>query len=312
MKSVSPTATGYWTMVLTFNDCFLQRDPSDAITRWVVLSCILLWLCERKARSMAESRSQVASKVTCVSIVLRLSIVTVLVTQSMSRKKKWYQHPWQTPNSWTPDQYWETLHVMPLLPIWETRLSSELSHYFFSVSIQLQWPLWIPHHDTGTLQLKCTPRAIFWKRNSMYLRLCKLLLKMLSSVYLRLWTTCSQVFYCVIFTSGTDQSFSQWAEGGGVRSGQNLDKGPGVGGETQGFGPRFLQAFSISIVRLFLTQWRRITSHSESGYWAGVTGRQGMLAPPRHLIPPPVFPVVCSSPMISLTCNSYLCHWLVS
>jgi hypothetical protein len=39
---------------------------------------------------------------------------------------------------------------------------------------------------------------------------------------------------------------------------------------------------------------------------AGATGRQGMLTPPRHLIPPPVFPGVRVSPFIYLTCNSYL------
>jgi hypothetical protein len=39
---------------------------------------------------------------------------------------------------------------------------------------------------------------------------------------------------------------------------------------------------------------------------AGVTGRQGMLTPPRHLIPPPVFPGVRVSPFVYLTFNSYL------
>jgi hypothetical protein len=38
----------------------------------------------------------------------------------------------------------------------------------------------------------------------------------------------------------------------------------------------------------------------------GVTGRQGMLTPPRHLIPPPVFPGVRVSPFVYMTCNSYL------
>jgi hypothetical protein len=39
---------------------------------------------------------------------------------------------------------------------------------------------------------------------------------------------------------------------------------------------------------------------------AGATGRQGMLTPPRHLIPPPVFPWVCVISFVYLTCNSYL------
>jgi hypothetical protein len=54
----------------------------------------------------------------------------------------------------------------------------------------------------------------------------------------------------------------------------------------------------------------------ETGLMAGVTGRQGMLTPPKHLIPPPVRPGVRVSPFISLTYNSYLClktdHCLVS
>jgi hypothetical protein len=54
----------------------------------------------------------------------------------------------------------------------------------------------------------------------------------------------------------------------------------------------------------------------EMGLTAGVTGGQGVLTPPRHLIPLPVCPGVCVSPFIYLTCNSYLCfetdHFLVS
>ena len=34
--------------------------------------------------------------------------------------------------------------------------------------------------------------------------------------------------------------------------------------------------------------------------------QQGMLTPPRHLIPPPVYPGVRVSPFISLICISYL------
>jgi hypothetical protein len=41
----------------------------------------------------------------------------------------------------------------------------------------------------------------------------------------------------------------------------------------------------------------------------GATGRQGVLTPPRHLIPPPVFPGVRVSPFVYLTCNSYL-NWI--
>jgi hypothetical protein len=37
-----------------------------------------------------------------------------------------------------------------------------------------------------------------------------------------------------------------------------------------------------------------------------VIDRQGMLTPPRHLIPPPVYPGVRVSPFIFLICISYL------
>jgi hypothetical protein len=43
-----------------------------------------------------------------------------------------------------------------------------------------------------------------------------------------------------------------------------------------------------------------------NGPHGGATGQQGMLTPPRHLIPPPVFPGVRVSPFVYLTCNSYL------
>jgi hypothetical protein len=49
---------------------------------------------------------------------------------------------------------------------------------------------------------------------------------------------------------------------------------------------------------------------------AGVIDQQGMLTPPRHLIPPPVYLGVRVSPFISLIYISYLCfetdHSLVS
>jgi hypothetical protein len=46
----------------------------------------------------------------------------------------------------------------------------------------------------------------------------------------------------------------------------------------------------------------------EIGLTADVTGRQGVLTPPRHQIPPPVCLEVRVSPFIYLTCNSYLCY----
>jgi hypothetical protein len=39
---------------------------------------------------------------------------------------------------------------------------------------------------------------------------------------------------------------------------------------------------------------------------SGVTGQQMMLTPPRHLIPPPVFPGVRVRPFVYLTGNSYM------
>jgi hypothetical protein len=54
----------------------------------------------------------------------------------------------------------------------------------------------------------------------------------------------------------------------------------------------------------------------EMGPTVGVTDRQGVLIPRRHLIPTPVCLGVRIIPFISLTCNSYLCldpdHSLVS
>jgi hypothetical protein len=38
----------------------------------------------------------------------------------------------------------------------------------------------------------------------------------------------------------------------------------------------------------------------EMGLTAGATGQQGILTPPRHLIPPPVYPGVCVGPFIFL------------
>jgi hypothetical protein len=46
----------------------------------------------------------------------------------------------------------------------------------------------------------------------------------------------------------------------------------------------------------------------ELGLTAGVTGRQGMLTPPRHLIPPLMFPWVRVSLIWSVGCSIYL-HW---
>jgi hypothetical protein len=42
------------------------------------------------------------------------------------------------------------------------------------------------------------------------------------------------------------------------------------------------------------------------GHTVGATGQQGMLTPPRHLIPPPVYPGVRVNPFAYLTFNSYL------
>ena len=42
----------------------------------------------------------------------------------------------------------------------------------------------------------------------------------------------------------------------------------------------------------------------ETGLTAGVIDQQGMLTPPRHLIP---LPGIRVSPFISLICNFYLC-----
>jgi hypothetical protein len=39
-------------------------------------------------------------------------------------------------------------------------------------------------------------------------------------------------------------------------------------------------------------------SNLEIGFVAGVTGRHGMLTPPRHLIPPLVHPGACVSPIL--------------
>jgi hypothetical protein len=44
---------------------------------------------------------------------------------------------------------------------------------------------------------------------------------------------------------------------------------------------------------------------NRTGLAVGVTGQQGMLTPPRHLIPPSFFPRVRVSPFVYLTCNSY-------
>jgi hypothetical protein len=60
-------------------------------------------------------------------------------------------------------------------------------------------------------------------------------------------------------------------------------------------------------VYLTWTHWFWLLNFAiEMGHKAGATGRQGMLNPPRHLIPPPVFPGVRVSPFVYLICNSYL------
>jgi hypothetical protein len=58
---------------------------------------------------------------------------------------------------------------------------------------------------------------------------------------------------------------------------------------------------------LFLTHWFCLMVFAfEIGLTAGAIGQQGMLTPPRQLIPPPVFLGVRVSPFVYLTCNSYL------
>jgi hypothetical protein len=60
-------------------------------------------------------------------------------------------------------------------------------------------------------------------------------------------------------------------------------------------------------VYLTWTHWFWLLNFAiEMGLTAGATGRQGILTPPRHLIPPPVFPGVRVSSFVYLTCNSYL------
>jgi hypothetical protein len=44
----------------------------------------------------------------------------------------------------------------------------------------------------------------------------------------------------------------------------------------------------------------------EFGFMAGVTGRQGMLNPPRHLISPLVFPEVRVSLIFNVECPIYM------
>jgi hypothetical protein len=50
---------------------------------------------------------------------------------------------------------------------------------------------------------------------------------------------------------------------------------------------------------------RRFINHG-TGFTASVIDQQGMVTPPRHLIPPPVYPGVRVSPFISLTYIPYL------
>jgi hypothetical protein len=60
-------------------------------------------------------------------------------------------------------------------------------------------------------------------------------------------------------------------------------------------------------VYLTWTHWFWLLNFAiEMGHTAGATVQQGMLTPPRHLIPPPVFPGVRFGQFVYLTCNSYL------
>jgi hypothetical protein len=57
---------------------------------------------------------------------------------------------------------------------------------------------------------------------------------------------------------------------------------------------------------LTLTEDNSALMIMELGLMAGVIDQQGMLTPPRHLIPPLLYPGVRVSPFISLICISYL------
>jgi hypothetical protein len=91
------------------------------------------------------------------------------------------------------------------------------------------------------------------------------------------------------------------------------------------FSLRFTEeTLSVEIPILVHQNWYRITfTHNllsytdfdsgylrihdvETGLMVGMTGQKGMLTPPRHLVPSPVY--LGNSPIFfSLTCNSYMC-----
>jgi hypothetical protein len=63
-----------------------------------------------------------------------------------------------------------------------------------------------------------------------------------------------------------------------------------------------------SAVHLIETHWFWLMAFVfKMGLTVGATGQQGMLTPPRHLIPPLAGPRVRVSPFIYLICNSFLC-----
>ena len=87
-----PTVTGALAVVFIFISSvffllILSPVPAPVVSRRVVLSCILLWLCHRSARSSAKSRSSSCSQsVHCIPLFL--PAVVVFMIQSMTRRKR--------------------------------------------------------------------------------------------------------------------------------------------------------------------------------------------------------------------------------
>jgi hypothetical protein len=65
----------------------LRPVPADVLERRVVLSCICLWLCERRAMSSAKSRSSSCFR-SVYCMLLLLPVVTVVIIQSMTRRNR--------------------------------------------------------------------------------------------------------------------------------------------------------------------------------------------------------------------------------
>ena len=98
-----PTVTGALAVVFIFiSSVFflltLSPVPADVVSRRVVLSCIWLRLCDRSARTSAESRSSsCVQSVHCIPLFL--PVVVVFMIQLMTRRKRngERRHPCQTP-----------------------------------------------------------------------------------------------------------------------------------------------------------------------------------------------------------------------